>query len=121
MSEHAHRVRAEPDRIATPRLVAIAAGTLVLFLGASVATGWGMAAWRRRLLPEGPPSLPAEVGRPKIGMVEQQPFENLRTGEEWATAQRRRLESYGWVDRKAGLIHVPVDQAMERVLQGERP
>ncbi len=121
MSESAHRVRAEPDRVATPRLLAIAGVTLAIFLLASLATGWGLAAWRRRLLPQGPPALPAEVGQSKIGLVEQRPFETARTGDEWAAAQRRRLESYGWVDRRAGLVHVPVEQAMERVLQGERP
>lgn len=121
MSENAHRVRAEPDRIATPRLLAIAAITLALFLGASVATGWGMDWWQRRLLPEGPPALPAEVGRLKIGVVEQRLFENTRTGEDWTAAERRRLSSYGWVDRQAGIIHIPVEQGMERVLRGERP
>ena len=121
MSEHAHRVRAEPDVIATPRLVAIAVATLALFLVASLATGWGMEWWRGRLLPEGPPPLPAEVGLSKIGLVEQRPFENTRTGEDWVAAQRRQLESYGWVDRKAGIIHLPVEQGMERVLRGERP
>ena len=121
MSEHVHKVRAEPDVVATRRLLAIAASTLTLFLAASLATGWGMRWWRGRLLPEGAPPLPAQVGQAKIGMVEQIPFENARTGEEWTEAQRHRLESYGWVDRKAGIIHVPVEQGMERVLRGERP
>jgi hypothetical protein len=121
MSENAHRVRAEPDLIATPRLVAIAAVTLALFLAASLATGWGMEWWRGRLLPEGPPAAPAEIGRLKIGVVEQRLFENTRTGEDWTGEQRRRLSSYGWVDRKAGVIHVPVEEGMERVLRGERP
>lgn len=121
MSEHAQRVRAEPDRIATPRLLAIAAGTLALFLGASLATGWGLEQWRRHLLPEGPPPPPSELGRQKIGMVEQRLFENTRTGEDWTAAERHRLQSYGWVDRRAGVIHVPVEQGMERVLRGERP
>ncbi|HEU4385063.1 MAG TPA: hypothetical protein VFR85_16385 [Anaeromyxobacteraceae bacterium] len=121
MSGPAHKVRAEPDVLDTPRLLAIAVGTLVLFLVASLATGWGMEWWRGRLLPEGPPPLPAEVGQGKIGMVEQRLFENTRTGEDWLADQRRRLQSYGWVDRKAGIIHVPVEQGMERVLRGERP
>ncbi len=121
MSENEHRVRAEPDRIATPRLVTIAVATLALFLVASLATGWGMERWRRHLLPEGPPPAPAELGRQKIGMVEQRLFENTRTGEDWTSEQRRRLSGYGWVDRQAGIIHLPVEQGMERVLRGERP
>lgn len=121
MSENVHGVRAEPDRIATPRLLLVAAVTLALFLGASALTGWGLEWWRGRLLPDGPPAPPAEVGRLKIGVVEQRLFENTRTGEEWLAAERRRLESYGWVDRQAGIVHVPVEQGMERVLRGERP
>ena len=121
MSEHVHKVRAEPDLVATPRLLAIAAFTLALFLGASLATGWAMEWWRGRLLPDGPAAPPAEVGRSKIGLVEQRLYETTRTGEDWTAEQWRRLESYGWVDRKAGIIHVPVEQGMERVLRGERP
>lgn len=121
MSQHAHKVRAEPDLVATPRLLAIAAGTLALFLAASLLTGWGMEWWQARIRPEGPPPAPAEIGRLKVGMVEQRLFENTRTGEDWTAEQRRRLASYGWVDRRAGVVHVPVEQGMERVLRGERP
>lgn len=28
-------------------------------------------------------------------------------------AEEARLNSYGWVDRKAGLIHIPIERAME--------
>ena len=121
MSEHAHKVGAEPDVVDTPRLVAIAVVTLALFLVASLVTGWGMSWERGRILAQGPPPPPADVGQAKIGLVEQIPFDLTRTGEEWTAAQRRRLESYGWVDRRAGIIHVPVEQGMERVLRGERP
>ncbi len=120
MSENAHRVRAEPDRIDTPRLLAIAVATLTLFFGASAVTGWGTQRLRGRIEPAGP-ALPAHAGQPQIGMVEQRPFDLVRTDEEWRAGQRRHLESYGWVDRKAGIIHVPVEQGMERVLRGERP
>ncbi len=27
----------------------------------------------------------------------------------------RRLTSYGWVDRKAGIVHIPIERAMELV------
>lgn len=31
-------------------------------------------------------------------------------------AARNRLGSYGWVDRDAGTVHIPLDAAMQRVL-----
>jgi hypothetical protein len=31
-------------------------------------------------------------------------------------AQRRQLDSYGWIDRKAGVVHIPVRQAMKEIL-----
>ncbi|HUO85617.1 MAG TPA: hypothetical protein VM534_10935 [Thermoanaerobaculia bacterium] len=31
--------------------------------------------------------------------------------------EEKRLNSYGWVDREKGIVHLPVEQAMELVLQ----
>lgn len=118
MSQHRPIVRAEPDRIATGKLILVGVASLALFFAASAVTVYGLE-WRRARL--APAAAPAEVGRAKIGLVEQQPFETTRTGESWRAAQISRLRSYGWVDRKAGIIHIPVDQAMEQVLRGERP
>jgi hypothetical protein len=39
----------------------------------------------------------------------------------WREEELRYLSTFGWVDRKAGVIHVPVELGMERVLRGERP
>lgn len=32
----------------------------------------------------------------------------------------RRLNGYGWVDREAGIVHIPIERAMARVAEGER-
>lgn len=32
-------------------------------------------------------------------------------------AEDARLNSYGWVDRKAGLVHIPIERAMELIVQ----
>lgn len=32
-------------------------------------------------------------------------------------AETQRLESYGWVDRGRGIVHVPIEDAMRRVAQ----
>jgi len=115
-----HLVRAEEDRISTGRIVAVGIASLLLFFFASLVATRMMERDRAALLPDGP-SAASEVGRAKIGIVEQQPFERTRTGLEWKAEQRRRLDGQGWVDRKEGLVHIPVDRAMDLVVQGERP
>jgi hypothetical protein len=33
----------------------------------------------------------------------------------------KRLSSYGWVDRQKGIIHLPVERAMEQMVSESRP
>jgi hypothetical protein len=35
--------------------------------------------------------------------------------------QQQTLDSYGWVDQKAGVVRVPIDQAMDMVLKNGLP
>jgi len=116
-----HAVRAEPDAIAAGRLVLVGVASLVLFFLASVASTMVLQARRAALNPDGPPALPGEAGKAKIGIVEQQLFENARTGTRWREEQLEYLSTFGWVDRKTGVIHEPVERGIERLLRGERP
>jgi hypothetical protein len=34
---------------------------------------------------------------------------------------RRDLETWGWVDRGRGIVRVPIDEAMDLVVKGQRP
>ena len=59
------------------------------------------------------------------------PFENVRTLppeprlqvsapkdlEQYKAAQEEILNSYGWVDEKAGIVRIPIDRAMDILLQ----
>lgn len=36
---------------------------------------------------------------------------------EMRATQQQRLSTYGWVDRKAGVVRIPVDRAMELMAQ----
>jgi len=36
-------------------------------------------------------------------------------------AENARLQSYGWVDRSAGMVRMPIDRAMEFVAQQGLP
>jgi hypothetical protein len=73
------------------------------------------------MLPDGPAAPPSEIGRNKIGIVEQRLFGLAVEPAEWRAGQVGRLTTWGWVDRKAGVVHVPIEDAMARVARGERP
>jgi hypothetical protein len=112
------RVRSEEDRVASLPIVAVGAGSLVVFLLASWVTLSFLRVKEgdRPLLP-----VPQEIGQSKIGLVEQQLFELSARGERDRAARLERLGSYGWVDRKAGVVHLPIERAMELSAKGVRP
>lgn len=119
-AEHAHAhggVRSEEDRISTPRIVAVGVASLVIFILSS----WVVVAYFRARMAAAPlPPIPAEVGRSKIGMVEQQLFGVAERGLRDREARLERLDSYGWVDRRAGVAHIPIEEAMGLVVKGVR-
>jgi hypothetical protein len=124
MSEQSphHVVRAEPDHIGTPRILAVGVAALLFFAVASWATiRLGYDRTRAEVLPDGPAAPPTEIGMNKIGIVEQRLFSLSVEPTDWRKSQLERLHGWGWVDRQAGLIHVPVEEAMARVAKGERP
>jgi hypothetical protein len=118
-NEHGHgSVRSEEDRISTRKIVAVGIASLLLFFFASLATSLYFDARRKA---HGPVRVPPEIGSSKIGMVEQQIFERSRRGETDRSMRQERLRSYGWVDRRQGVVHLPIERAMELVAEGARP
>ncbi len=39
---------------------------------------------------------------------------------DFVARQKKQLNGYGWVDRSAGVVHIPIERAMERVAEAER-
>jgi len=111
-------VRSEDDRVPSIRILAVGIGALVIFFLASFVTlsYLRVREGERPLLP-----VPPELGQSKIGLVEQQLFESATRGERDRAARKERLRSYGWVDRKAGVVRIPIERAMELTAQGVRP
>ncbi len=95
----------------------LAVVTVVSFL-----IGWGfyrgLASWERRLDLEASPL--AEANRPVVP-----PGPRLLPHPETELAHFRALESarlggWGWVDKSAGIAHVPIDRAIESVASSSR-
>lgn len=122
---HGHHGAAHPpaevDSVPSKRIVLVGVAALVVFAVGSIAAGLGMRALRRELNPDGPPGMPAYAGMPKIGMIEQRLFEHANQGVAWREQARQRLSSTGWVDREKGVVHIPIERAMDLVEKGARP
>jgi|HubBroStandDraft_1064217.scaffolds.fasta_scaffold06536_2 hypothetical protein len=70
--------------------------------------------------PLGPPPTPFENARalPPKPQLQVQPRQDLKT---YCEQEKNDLESYGWVDSQDGVVRIPVDQAMDRILQQGLP
>ncbi|MGH9773605.1 MAG: hypothetical protein ACRD50_01510 [Candidatus Acidiferrales bacterium] len=82
-------------------------------------TRW-MFSYFARTQPLGPPPTPFENTRvlppaPRLQVEPVQELGNYRAGESDV------LSSYGWVDRANGVVRIPIDLAMERVLDKGLP
>jgi hypothetical protein len=103
----------EPDRVPARRLAAIGVAGLLVFAAGALWAATVQRGVTGSIRGDTAPR-PALAGQGEVGMVHQTPF-----GEGIAAAKnaeaRRRLSGAGWVDRDAGVVHVPIEQAMEIV------
>jgi len=104
------------QRDLTTRTVVIAVGSLVLVLLASVA---GMIGVFRLLTPAAPAP---EAGSIWSGEPYSPPEPRLQVQPGVDLVQMRheqntRLNNYGWIDREAGIAHIPITRAMEIVAE----
>lgn len=119
--EHAAHPPAEEDVLPSGKIYMVGIIALIVFFLGSLAAGIGMQSVRQQVNPTGPAPLPLQAGQQKIGMVEQRLFEHANQGPTWREAAHRRLDGFGWVDRQKGIAHIPIDRAMDLVVQGARP
>lgn len=68
----------------------------------------------------GPRREATEIGRPEIGIVDQQLFAVERRADDFAQIKLQALQSAGWVSRKEQIVHIPIEQAMKAYVEGKR-
>jgi len=91
-------------------------------LGILLAAGWFLTwvAYRGVPLDVGPRREAAAVEHlpREIDMIDQSLFEAHEPSRGNWDAKERALESYAWVDRPSGVVHIPIERAMD-ILTGE--
>jgi hypothetical protein len=101
---------------ARPRLVGILAGAIALGVAGSLLAAWGFLASGH------PRSEAPALGA--SGLFAHGPEERTSLAAEWPAIDaenREHLETYGWIDRPAGVVRIPIGQAMERLARDPAP
>jgi hypothetical protein len=108
-----------PERDQRPvsgwRVSGVIAGALIIFTFFVVAA-WAQLQQRQKHLSPAGPSHPQELGKAEINIVNTGLFQLDTRAEDEKAEQRKRLHGYGWVDRDAGVVHIPIERAIERVV-----
>jgi hypothetical protein len=118
--DHPHGKQSE-DEINYGKIILVAVVSLVIF---AVSTVWAaviMSHETTRVQKETGASAPAALGRQEIGIVDQVPFEIDNRLELWRQERTGRLNGWGWVDKSKGIVHIPIQEAMDAVASGALP
>ncbi len=67
------------------------------------------------------PRTEVDTGPAQIHGVRQTQIVDDASADSLAARQRRQLRTFGWVDRRGGLVHIPVDEAIGMVVAGQTP
>jgi hypothetical protein len=117
-TEHLPPPEAQAEEgIAWGSLLGVVIGSIVVFSIAILIAARVLHARERELQPNGPDPIPAQLGQSEIGVVDQVPFDVTRALQAYRQDRLARLEHWGWVDRKAGVVHMPIADAMELVVK----
>ncbi len=118
--ENTHGVAAEPDRVAT----AVPVGLALLLTGVSILAVIVVALlfWRLEKGAEKKDraAIAAAGLERKEGAVPPLPRLQVHPVRHWTefhAAEAARLSSYGWMDRSGGAVHIPIERAMDLVLE----
>jgi hypothetical protein len=122
----------QPDVVPGRAIAAVIAAAMVA-TAVGVAIAWGLADCGRGAgsgvaepgAPDRAPARPARMPS-EVSAVETTLFDERAQGLEDRAAAEAWLSSYGWVDRERGIVHIPIDAAIDlylrrRAASGEAP
>ncbi|MFY9549980.1 MAG: hypothetical protein WAU32_02415 [Thermoanaerobaculia bacterium] len=113
-----HGVAAEPDRVSSKVVLGfgvliVVLGTIAMVLVALIFKGLERGADRKDEASVAAAGLQARQDLvPPAPRLQVYP---VRHWKDFQAAEAARLSSYGWMDRSAGVVHVPIERAMELI------
>jgi len=104
------------DEMNLKKIIAVGIVSLVVFAVGILSAYFLMQGQRAQIRKDGAEKARAELGKAEIGIVDQVMFTADNRLETWGAEHKKRLESYGWIDKAKGIAHIPIEQAMAKVI-----
>ena len=98
-------------------VVAWTAGVLGLLVFAAVAMWLLLGGLNRYLARTSPPASPLESYAPQEPPEPRLQVDPRGDIAQLRAAEQAQLDGYGWVDRRSGTVHIPIDRAMTLLLE----
>jgi len=114
---HAVEVTVAQQKMNWSWIIGVGVASVLIF---GVATLWSthiLNVTRSEMQPAGPPPLPRQASQYEVGIVNLRVFALDQRAAQKRLRQLERLDSYGWVDREAGVAHIPVSEAMKMMVE----
>ncbi|HEX5745463.1 MAG TPA: hypothetical protein VFZ09_04410 [Archangium sp.] len=108
----------DKDPVSGRFISAVIAGALIVFTFFVLGT-WAQLQEREKHLDPAGPTTPQVLGKAEINIVNTGLFQLDTRAYEEKNQQLQRLQEYGWMDRDAGVVHIPIERAMERIVSGQ--
>ena len=128
MSSHSHDTHdshppghKSEDQIDFTKVIAVGVVSLIVF---ALGTIWAIAILHHETVKvqasTGVSRYP-DLGKAEIGIVDQVLFEGDHRLATWRAERAARLNGYGWTDRSKGIVHIPIERALEEAASGALP
>jgi hypothetical protein len=106
------------DGVNIMKIVVVGVVSLVVFALSAVVAWWVLVHDEGVLRARGvAPMVRGLANKEEVGIIDYVPFDGDTRLDRWRAEKEKALRSYGWVDRKKGLVHIPIDEAMKEVVR----
>jgi hypothetical protein len=121
-SSHAHSMSEATengdDGVNLKLIVMVGVVSLVVFVASAVIAWWILKQDTDKYAARGvAPEMRGLGKKEEIGIIDYVPFDSDFRLERWTQQKAKALGSYGWVDKKKGIIHIPIDEAIKDVVR----
>lgn len=114
---HDHGTVASEKEVNSKLIITVGVVSLILFAISAIAAAVILNKDTAAYDAAGVPPAASLIYKPEVGIVEQIHYDLDKRLPVWQADKQRRLREWNWADRNAGLVRMPIDEAMKEVVR----